>query len=273
MIENYKNKVFYMDNLKLLKQLPDNSIDLVYIDPPFSTGRDFYTKKNELAYTDKYTIQELIDILIPRIKEIHRTLKPTGHFYLHGDDNYIHNIKVECDKIFGIENFSGDIIWYRYNKIPDKTKKLFFKMHDTILHYTKSNESLFNPIVIKTGEIIKRKKMKKKQGKIINTDDYIEYEKEKLLTRSVIDDIPDINIGNSKEKTGYPTQKSKKLIERILMSSIPKVEGKYKGIILDCFAGSGTTLEVAKELGVDYIGCDNSGIAIKYINERLNKTS
>lgn len=267
------NKIYQGDNLFTLKQIEDNTLDVVYIDPPFSTGRDFYTKQNELAYSDKYSIEELISILTPRIKEIHRILKSTGSFFLHGDSNYIYDLKVECDKIFGRENFKGDIIWYRYNKIPDKTKKCFFKMHDTILHYTKTTDFVFNPLIENTGEMVRRKKMKKVQGKITNTNEYIEYEKTKLLTRSVIDNIPDVLIGSSKEVTGYPTQKSKRLLERLLKSTLPMENEQYKGLVADFFAGSGTTLEVAKELGVNYIGCDSSPIAVEYINKRLNSAS
>jgi DNA modification methylase len=84
-------------------------------------------------------------------------------------------------------------------------------------------------------------------------------------------DIPTIS-ATSKERTGYPTQKPKALLERILKMSLPIVDGKYTGVVADFFAGSGTTLEVAKELGVSYIGCDKSEVSYNYIINRLNNS-
>ena len=259
-------KLYQCDNLELLKELPDNYIKVIYIDSPFSVGRDFKTKDGQFAFSDKYTLEELTDYLKPRIEQIYRVLREDGSFYIHGDNNYIHNLKVECDKIFGFNNYKGDIIWYRYNKIPNKTKKLFFKMHDTILHYTKSDTYTFNAIVENTGEIIKRKKMKKNNGKITTINEYIEYEKQILLTRSVIEDIPDICIGNSKEITGYPTQKPVKLIERLIIAS-----SNENDIIADFFMGSCSTGEAALKLNRKFIGCDIGDIACKISKERLIK--
>jgi len=212
----------------------------------------------------KIAVKFTIDYLMPRIENIHRVLRKDGSFYIHGDNNYIHNLIVECDKIFGIDNYKGDIIWYRYNKIPDKTKKLFFKMHDTILHYVKSDSYTFNPIVEDTGEMIKRKKMKKNKGKIVNTDEYIEYEKQILLTRSVIEDIPDVCIGNSKEITGYPTQKSIRLLDRII-----KASSNEGDIVADFFMGSCSTGEVSLKLNRKFIGCDIGELSCQISRERI----
>lgn len=137
-------------------------------------------------------------------------------------------------------------------------------MHDTILHYTKTDSYTFNPLVEDTGELVKRKKMKKKNGKIQNTNEYIEYEKQLLLTRSVIEDIPDVCIGNSKEITGYPTQKSIKLLERIIMSS-----SNENDVVADFFMGSGTTGEAALKNNRQFIGCDLGEIACKITKQRI----
>jgi len=192
-------------------------------------------------------------------------LAENGSIYVHLDQSVGHYVKVILDEIFGFENFLSEIIWYRYNKIPDKTKKLFFKMHDTILHYAKIKGShLFNSVLGPTGKMIKRKKMKKIEGRIATIEEYTTYEREILLTRSVIDFIPDINIGNSEEKTGFDTQKSEELVNLIINAS-----SKPGDIVADFFCGSGTTLAVAEKLGRRWLGSDLSKFAIQVTRKRL----
>lgn len=263
--------MFCMDNLKLMGQIPDNSIDLIYIDPPFSTGRTFKTKDGELAYEDKYTLEELIDFLMPRIKEIHRILKNTGTFYLHGDCRFIPYIRVECDKIFGIENFRNEIIWSyggqsRKNDISNK--------HDTILRYSKSNSFTYNtqykPYTEKTlkefrhtdeetGKKYCRTCRRDKEGNKV-------YYKTFLGEGACINDVWEIGhlTQSAKERTGYPTQKPKKLLETII-----KASSNEGDIVADFFCGSGSTLDVAKELGRSYIGCDTSEKAVEITKNRL----
>jgi len=254
-----------MDNLDLLKQIKNNSIDLVYIDPPFSTGKIFKTKLGEIAYEDNYKLDELIEMLKPRIIEIHRILKNTGSFYIHGDCRFIPYVRIMCDKIFDISNFRNEIIWCYHGASNDTSN--FLKKHDNILKYSKSNNYIFNSDNIRVPynkETIARYK-RANVGRGNKT--------ELNILGKVSEDWWEFSIiKNQSEKTGYPTQKPKKLLERMLKSSLPynKEMDTYSGTVLDCFAGSGTTLEIAKELNVSYIGCDNSETAIKYMNNRLN---
>lgn len=265
------NTIYNIDNLELLKGIPDGFIDLVYIDPPFSTGRTFKTKDNEIAYEDKYTLQELLDILKPRIQEIHRILKGTGSFYIHGDYRFIPYVRVMCDEIFGIQNFRREIIW-NYGLGNANCKTDILEKHDTILKYSKTNIYVFNLI---RGEVTPQMKAKycheDEQGKYMISYGKKYYLKGGKPIEDVWSDIPTIS-ATSGERIGYPTQKPKALLERILKMSLPynKVTNTYNGIVADFFAGSGTTLEEAKELGVNYIGCDKSEVACKYINKRLN---
>lgn len=173
------------------------------------------------------------------------------------------------DEVFGYENFKSDIIWYRRNKIPDTTKRLFYKTHDNILFYTKSNSYTFNPLKMPTGIIIRRRKMKKDKGQIINTNEFIEYEKQLPLTKSVITDIPDISMSKVTEKSeriGYPTQKPEALLERII-----KASSNEGDIVLDPFCGCGTTVIAAHKLNRRYIGIDISKKALRVIKMRMDK--
>lgn len=273
-------------------------INLIYIDPPFFTGADFTVRTKivasseervassakrgereeiqiekepsiieERAYRDTWSggIASYLKYMYERLVLMRELLAENGSIYVHLDQSIGHYVKVILDEIFGFENFLGEIIWYRYNKIPDKTKKLFFKMHDTILHYAKAKGThVFNFVLSPTGKNIKRKKMKKINGKIATIEEYTTYEREMLLTRSVIDFIPDINIGNSHEKTGFDTQKSEELIN--LLISFCSNEGD---IVADFFCGSGTTLAVAEKLGRRWIGSDLSKFAIQVTRKRL----
>jgi site-specific DNA-methyltransferase (adenine-specific) len=263
------NKIYNEDNLITLSAINDNVIDVIYIDSPFSTGQVFKTKDGEIAYEDKYTLEQLINLLKPRLIEMRRVLKETGNIFIHGDYRFIPYLRIECDKIFGIENFRNEIIWW-YRRFPAKQKNFQFH-HDTILWYSKTNNYIYNELWTDKSE-----KSSKKGRRLVDTGNgtrttiYIDEE-----TKTRMGNVWEISLINSqaKERTGYPTQKPKELLERILKASLPKVGDRYEGLVADFFAGSGTTLEVAKELGVSYIGCDNSPIAIKYIEQRLNNTA
>jgi DNA modification methylase len=275
------NKVYNIDNLELMQKIEDNSIDVIYIDPPFSTGRTFKTSNNETAYEDKYSLEQLLSMLELRIKEINRILKTTGSFYIHGDYRFIPYVRIMCDKIFGIDNFRNEIIWDKGFRGTEQ--KVFFQhSHDTLLFYTKSNVFVWNDVNCEYADknLSRYNKIDedgKKYALIKRTksDGTVYYGKTypNINGKKADDVFRDIKTfaSTSKERTGYPTQKPKALIERLLRASLPydKITNTYNGIVADFFAGSGTTLEVAKELGVNYIGCDNSNIAIKYIYNRL----
>ncbi len=287
--KNWQNLLFYGDNKDVLATLLElgfrGKIDLIYIDPPFMSNAD-YIRKVELRglkgtqteiddadllqqtmYFDMWRNDAYLQFMYERLQLLRELLAETGSIFVHLDQTVGHYVKILMDEIFGQENMLGEIVWYRYNKIPDKTKKLFFKMHDNIIHYAKSRGNhYFESIVYPTGKEIKRKKMKKISGRIATIDEYTEYIQEILLTRSVIDFIPDRNVGSSLEKTGFETQKPDELIEIFIQSSCPP-----NGIVLDCFVGSGTTARVAQKLGRRWIGCDINKGAIQLTARELQK--
>ncbi len=291
--QDWKNKLIWGDNKIVMESLlrgdetsgiPSLSgkINLIYIDPPFFTGSDFSVKTTigneevekepsiieQRAYIDTWSqgMASYLKYMYERLVLMRELLADNGSIYVHLDWHVGHYVKVLMDEVFGEENFLGEVVWYRYNKIPDKTKRLYFKMHDTILHYVKDKNShyVFNQILALTEEKIRRRKMKKIDGKIMALDDYVDYEREILLTRSVIDFIPDIIIGSSSEKTGYGTQKPENLLELLI-----KVSSNEGDLVADFFCGSGTTGAVAEKLGRRWIMADLSKFAIQVTRKRL----
>ncbi|HLD98224.1 MAG TPA: site-specific DNA-methyltransferase [Candidatus Nanoarchaeia archaeon] len=247
------NQVYQCDNLYLLKELPSKCIDLIYGDVLFGTGKDFKEFKDL-----KPVRLDILEFYTPRLIEMHRVLKPTGLLYFHCDSIISHWIRILIDGIFGDHNFRNEIIWY-YNSAPRK-KKDFGKRHDTILRYTKTENYYFNP-----------------DSKYVRQP-YSEtaprgYDKEKYYDQrgKILDDVWTISIlgqNDKTERTGYPTQKPKSLLYPIIDSSCPS-----DGVFFDPFVGSGTSVVVAKELNIDFIGCDINHNAISYTIERLKNVN
>ncbi|WP_157154581.1 site-specific DNA-methyltransferase [Brachyspira murdochii] len=156
------NILFFGDNLDVLNILKtyynlSNKIDLIYIDPPFATGNDFLwsndrvrtisssLKKSEIAYSDKFTLEEYISYMEMRIKIMYELLSNNGSFYYHIDDSKVHYVKIMLDKIFGIDNFKSDIIRIKCN--PKNFKRNNYgNIKDHILFFTKSNNYIWNNI-------------------------------------------------------------------------------------------------------------------------------
>ena len=231
------NKVYNMDNLELLKQLPSNSIDLIYCDILYNTGKKFKDYDDNLG-----TPEEAIEWYTPRLIEMKRVLKDTGSIYLQMDYRLVHYMKVYMDELFGIKNFRNEIVW-KYG-LGGSGNREFAKKHDNILFYSKSNGYIFNI----QYENATSNRLKGKTKKM--TDVW---------------DIPTLN-NMAKERTGYNTQKPKELLERII-----KASSNEGDVVADFFCGSGTSLVVAKELGRNYIGCDINPKAIEITKKRLEE--
>ena len=220
------------DNLDFMKTIDDKSLDLIYCDILFGTGRKFKD------YQDLKPIRSEIEShYIPRIKEMCRILKDTGSIYLQMDTKINHWVRCIMDDIFGYENMRNEIIWH-YNTAPRK-KKDFGKRHDIIYRYSKSEKYTFNPPREPYS-------LSAPRG----------YEKEKYYNPGgkVIGDVWDMNVLGQNDKTervGYDTQKPLHLIKRIIESS--SNEGDLVG---DFYAGSHTTGVASLSLKIKYIGCD-----------------
>jgi site-specific DNA-methyltransferase (adenine-specific) len=224
------------DNLELLKELPDNHIDLIYSDILYGTGRNFGD------YQDLKPNKEIIyKHYEPRIKEMYRVLKETGTIYLQMDYRINHWIRCILDDIFGYDNFRNEIVWkYGLGRSSDKQ---FGKRHDTILWYSKSSSFMYN-------KQLEEATSQRMQGEYKNMSD-------------VWVDIPAIN-NMAKERIGYSTQKPKALIERII-----KASSNENDLVADFYVGSGTTVEVCKDLNRNFIGCDISEKAIEISKQRI----
>ena len=152
------NRLILGDNLEILKTLDAESIDLIYLDPPFFSNKNYeviWGDEGEMrSFTDRWAggISHYLDWLKERVEQMHRVLKKTGSLFLHCDWHANAYIRVEIlDKIFGEKNFKGEIIWQRTNAHNDAKKKLAV-LTDTIWYYTKSNKCAYNAVFVKMTE-------------------------------------------------------------------------------------------------------------------------
>lgn len=255
------NTIYCMDNLELLKQMEDESIDLIYCDILYNTGKKFKDYDDKLG-----TPQEAMKWYKPRLIEMKRVLKNTGSIYLQCDYRLVHYLKVEMDNIFGLNNFINEIIW-KYGLGNANSKNKYLTKHDNILFYSKTNDYIFNNI---RGVITPQMK-----AKYCHEDENGKYmiskgKKYYLKGGKKMEDVIEISnmSSTSKERVGYDTQKPKDLMEIFIKQS--SNEGDVVG---DFFCGSGTSLVVAKELGRQYIGCDINPRAIEIANNRIEEIS
>lgn len=241
------SRIILGDNLFSIKELPSASFDLIYIDPPFNTGKK--QVRDGLAYADDY--QDYIKFLEPRLREGYRLLKSKGSFFLHLDYREVHYAKVLMDKIFGRQSFINEIIWaYDYGA---RSKSRWSAKHDNILWYAKDpKDYVFN----------------------YNKIDRIPYmsfglvgEEKQELGKTPTDCWWHTIVGtNSAEKNGYPTQKPLNLMDRLV-----KVHSNPNDVCLDFFAGSGTFGEACLQNRRECILVDSNPQAISLIKKRLRR--
>ena len=251
-MDRFINKLFQMDNLELLKQLPDNSIDLIYCDILYNTGKKFKDYDDNLG-----TPQQAMDWYRPRLNEMYRILKNNGSIWIHCDSNLSHYMKIEMDNIFSL--FINEIIWQYPKGIKNSTKKEI-NNHDTIFRYGKTNNYTHNVLEEPyTKEQLKRFKHEDECGRF-----YWDTRRDKNNNKVKVD-VWYFNFAQGKERVGYDTQKPIELLKRIILSS-----SNESDIVADFFMGSGTTIVAAKELNRKYIGCDINPKSIEITNQRLN---
>jgi site-specific DNA-methyltransferase (adenine-specific) len=265
------NTIYFADNLSILQSIPSDSVNLIYIDPPFNTGKaqsrtqiktvrsengdrtGFSGNRYETVKVGSRSYADLFDdylaFLEPRLVEAKRVLKPNGSLYFHIDYREVHYCKVLLDGIFGRDSFLNEIIWaYDYGA---RTKKKWPAKHDNILWYAKDPRSYtFN----------------------VDAIDRIPYMAPSLVgpVKAARGKLPTdtwwstIVPTNSREKTGYPTQKPLTIINRIVTAS-----SNPGDLVLDFFAGSGSTGASCLKLGRRFILVDNNPAAIEVMAKRF----
>jgi len=266
------NAIIAGDNLPVLQSLPEGVIDLIYIDPPFNTGRvqsrqslqtsrsttgtrigfkghSYETIKGVLtSYDDDF--EDYWGFLEPRLVEAWRVLAPTGTLYLHLDYREVHYAKVMLDALFGRESFLNEIIWaYDYGA---RSKSKWPAKHDNILVYVKNpRDYTFNATAVDREPYMAPGLVTPEKAALgkLPTD---------VWWHTIVSPM-------GKEKTGYATQKPEGILRRIVQAS--SHEGDW---VLDFFAGSGTTGAVARQLGRRFILVDQNPEALAVMQRRLD---
>lgn len=276
----WRNLIVQGDNLQFLKTCYRNvdpliknkvkgKVKLIYIDPPFATKSDFGGKDGERSYADKIDTAEFIESLRERLIYLRELLAEDGSIYVHLDQKMNHYVKVILDDVFGKDKFRNEIVWHyrRWSGNP----KSFQKMHDTLFWYSKNSDYVFNRIIqdYANEDWIEDTVRGMVDGKLVRLKDedgnYIKREKENVgvLAHDVWEDINFI-APTASERLDYPTQKPEALVERIIAAS-----SNPDDLVVDCFAGSGTTISVAEKLGRRWIACDFGKHAIYTMQRRI----
>jgi len=298
----FRNTLYTQDCLYVLNGTNSETVDLIYLDPPFNSKRmysapmgskaagasfkDMWTWKDvDEAYlermVDEYPhlvrflaaagaihgkpMMSYLTYMTQRIVEMRRVLKPTGSIYLHCDPTASHYLKVVMDRIFGKSNFRNEIIWCYTG--PGNTKKRFPRKHDTILYYVKSGaNSVFDIDAIRIPYKAEFTPARGVHGR--------DYDRTRATARHDMGKVPedwwaDGHLSNvsawRKELVGYPTQKPLALLRRIVQASSSKGD-----IVLDPFCGCATTMVAAQRLGRKWIGIDVEEKAADLVVQRLS---
>lgn len=254
-----KNNVYKIDNLRLMKSLPDECIDLIYCDVLYGTGKNFGD------YQDLKPIRSEIEKhYMLRIKEMKRVLKNTGSIYLQMDWRISHWMRIVLDDVFGYENFRNEICW-QYGLGNNNKKRNWQDKHDIIFFVTKTKNYKWNEM---RGEVTQQ--MKQKYGHKDEHDYYMMGRGKKYYLKGGkrISNVWDISnmASTSKERVDYKTQKPMALVERIIKASSDEGD-----LVADFYLGSGTTAVVCKKLNRKYLGCDISEKAIQIAKKRLSE--
>ena len=286
------NRLYFGDCLEVMAEfIPDESVDLIYLDPPFNSRRiynAFIGGAQWVAFDDTWRWHEAIDdfhavagdvalgatmeglrrilgegaelaylsYMANRLRECRRVLGRTGSIYLHCDSTMSHYLKVVMDGVFGKNNFRNEIIWHY--QTGGVGKRWYARKHDTVFLYTKTSDYSFSPdraLTPRTAEVIRRIK----SGVESATRSKNLYK----LPMDVWTDIQAIN-AMAKERMGYPTQKPIALLERIIL-----VSSNEGDVVFDPFCGCGTTIHAAQNLDGRWIGIDVCVQACNVIQRRI----
>lgn len=281
--EGSPSRLVLGDCLELMRQLPSASLDLIYVDPPFATGRQRdggARAAGDLSYSDVWEggLDSYLPWLNMRLVEMHRLLKRSGSLFLHLDWRAVHHAKVILDGLFGERNFRNELIWH-YGS-GGRAKRFFHRKHDVILWYSRTDSWRFFPDAIslprnrcpgcgaERDQWNHLKRHTDPDGRVYRTirsagKVYRYYDDEPTVPADVWLDVSHLQ-QKDPERLGYPTQKPEALLRRIVAATTQPGD-----VVADFFCGSGTTLAVAQDLDRRFIGCDASPAAVALTRKRL----
>jgi DNA modification methylase len=283
--ELHNDRIVVGDNLHALNALLRDhagKVDLVYIDPPFSTGGKFSVatrvgmprdgrappEVEAPAYSDRWDggVDGFLAMLDPRLRLAHELLAPHGSFYLHCDPTVGHAVKLLLDEIFGADSFQREIVW-RIGWVSGFKSKArnWIRNHDLIFFYVKDPKHFtFNKIYVPYPEGYVRRDGSPPRGQGMPTDDVWNANDTEFLLEGA-DSLDSIQIKSfSREKCGYATQKNESIARRIIEAS-----SNPGDLVADFFCGSGTTGVAARRLQRRFIGCDWSAAAVHLAKKRM----
>jgi site-specific DNA-methyltransferase (adenine-specific) len=264
------------DCLALMKGLPDSSVDMVYLDPPFFTQKihKLSSRTNEeYEFSDVWSdIDQYKEFIAERIEQSRRLLRETGSLFLHCDRAASHHLRLVLDEVFGREFFQSEIIW-NYRRWSN-AKSGLLNAHQTIYFYSKTSHNKFNVLyqeysaTTNVDQILQRRERNSEGKAAYKRNENGEIEIGGVKKGVPLTDVWDLPLLNPKasERVGYPTQKPLHLMERFI-----EVSTAPGDMVLDPFCGSGTTLVAAKLLNRRYIGMDISNDAIGLAARRLSE--
>jgi DNA modification methylase len=265
------------DNVEAIAELVRervHDVTLAYLDPPFFTQRAHRMADGSHAFDDRWpSLTAFLDSLQRVMVSVRHILAPHGSVVIHVDPKTSHYVKIVGDRVFGVDAFASEIIW-RYRRWPTKQTN-FQRVHDVLLRYVADPSveprwnQLYEPLapstIAKHGigkQVAIWKKMPRSNGKRVRD----KADGEVRSHGAAMGDVWDLPIlaPSSRERTGYPTQKPEALLERVIGALSDPGD-----LVLDPYAGIGTTLAVAARMRRDWIGIDCGDAAIRTIRERL----
>lgn len=263
------------DNVEILAAMPSESVDLIYLDPPFFSNRKYEVIWGDEAevrsFLDRWDggIEVYTDWMRKRVEHMHRVLSPTGSLYLHCDWHASHYLKVMLDDVFGQRRFQNEVVWYYRG--GGVSPRRWARRHDVLLFYTKSAEWTFNVDPVRMEYSPESQARLKYTARSFRKDKKTGQERVYDSYRpnpggKHPDDVWSIQplMPSNRKRLGYPTQKPETLLQQVILAS--SNEGD---LVLDPFCGCGTTLTAAQEHKRNWIGIDISATAIDICDRRL----
>ena len=302
-MSNFKNRTIWTgDNLPIMRGLNSESVDLIYLDPPFNSKKNYAapigSKAAGAAFKDTWTLDDVdrlwllllrdkdpvlyhviegarlvhgngmasyLSMMAQRLGEMHRLLKPTGSVYLHCDPTASHYLKLLMDCVFGKGGFRNEIVWH-YRRWTGKARR-FQRLHDTVFFYTRSSDYTFNRIYTSYTEGSRERKEQGvlhrfKRGSAPRLVSVKQVD-QKGVAENDVWQIPFV-APSAKERVGYPTQKPLALLDRIIQASSNKDD-----VVLDPFCGCATACVAAEWRHRHWIGIDISAKAAELVQSRI----